>query len=109
MIIKPPETHQEYFKMIDDALAEVEDLRNILEYEDDADGMEAAWGILGDLERQLKQLATEVKEEKHKFADEDLPFMKLIAPQPAHVLPFKPFLLEINRIHRKGLGVARDA
>ncbi len=98
-----PKTMEAYRRLVEEALIEVEDLRSSAEY-DEGEEWAGVFGFLDDLERSLKDLQRAMDEGTYTFRDEDLPFMRIIAPIDPHMLPFKLLLETINRTHRQGLA-----
>ncbi len=96
-----PATAEHFIKMIDEALLEIQDVYNALEYE--MDGLSKAMDFLPAVDTQLKHMKAELLDGTHQFGTADLDYMPMIAPQNTYVLPFKRLLMEINRIHRQGL------
>lgn len=93
-----PVTFPHYLEMVDQALFELSDLRESIEY--DAEGIVLDVAFIDILERGLKKLHAELSEGKHVFGGDDLAFMAVVAKQRAHQIPFKRLLEEINYIHR---------
>lgn len=101
-----PKTPEAYVDLVDQALFEIEDLRMAAEY--DMDSMGAATEFLEELERDVKKLRDSMADGSYRFGKEDLPFVRVVAPQNEMVLPFKQLLLKINETHINGLDVDED-
>lgn len=102
-MITRPKTPEAYIELVRQALFEVEELRYAVEF--DMDSMGDALGFLDELEARVRELWNSMESGTYQFADEDLPFMKLVERQPDRVLPFKYLLRQINATHRQGLDV----
>jgi hypothetical protein len=104
--MKRPKTADEYVELVKQAIFEVEELRLATEY--DAESMGGVLAFLDELEAQVRRIFQSMVEGTYEFADEDLPFMKLIEGQDERLLPFKYMLRMINQTHRQGLAVDED-
>lgn len=99
-----PKTLSEYLYLIDQALIEVDEMRNIIAYE--MDGDERPADFLIPLEAELKRLKEAIETDSYEFRDEDLPYMSAIPTREFDRLPFKYLLDQINSTHRQGLESA---
>ncbi len=93
----------EYVQMIEQALDDVWDLHQSIEY--DEDYMAIAREFIGPLEKSLKDLYQSMKDGKYQFATGDLPFMEIVNKYHDAELPFKFLLKRINETHMKGLQI----
>jgi hypothetical protein len=93
----------EYVQMIEQALDDVWDLHQSIEY--DEDYMSVAREFIGPLENSLKELYQSMKDGKYTFATGDLPFMEIVEKYHDAELPFKFLLKRINETHMKGLQI----
>lgn len=93
----------EYVQMIEQALDDVWDLHQSIEY--DEDFMAVAREFIGPLESSLKDLHQSMKDGKYEFATGDLPFMAIVDKYHDAELPFKFLLKRINETHMKGLEI----
>ncbi len=96
-----PRTPEEYVDLVEQALFEIEELRASAEY--DMEEMGEALGFVDELEAGVRALLESMRDGSYRFADEDLPFMRLIEPVHESLLPFKSLLKLINDTHRQGL------
>ncbi len=103
-----PTTIEAYIALIDEALLEIRDLYDALDYE--MDGLSKAMDFIPRVETELQALKQALlTEQTHRFGA-DLEYMPLISNQNTYVLPFKLLLTDISRIHRQGLGLdAQDS
>ena len=93
----------EYVQMIQQALDDVWDLNQAIEF--DEDSMSYAREFVGPLEKQLKDLYQSMKDGEYEFANGELPFMEIVEKYHDAQLPFKYLLKRINETHMKGLDV----
>jgi len=93
----------EYVQMIEQALDDVWDLHQSIEY--DEEYMAVAREFIGPLENSLKDLYQTMKDGKYQFATGDLPFMAIVEKYHDADLPFKFLLKRINETHMKGLQI----
>jgi len=94
----------EYVNMIEQALDEVWDLRQSIEY--DEDYMAAARGFVDELDAGLKEIHQSMKDGSYKFATGDFPFMQILERYHESMIPFKFLLVRINETHLKGLEIS---
>lgn len=92
----------EYVEWIRQAVFEVEDLRNCLEYE--LEDLTKFPAFLDPLEEGIKAVHEAMKAGTYSFGRDDLPFMDLAA-RYAEEIPFHTLLKQINETHRRGLDV----
>ena len=93
----------EYVQLIEQAIDEVFDLRQSIEY--DEDYMSDARGFIDELEQILKDLYQSMKDGSYEFATGDLPYVALLAKYHEAMVPFKFLLKSINETHLKGLEI----
>lgn len=103
--MKRATTMDEYQTMVDEALAEIQDLKDAIEF--DEDEMSAAAGFVDRLDGEVRRLRERMADGSYQFGNEDLSFMPIIADESTHFLPFKELLETINRTHREGLAGSR--
>jgi len=96
-------TVDEYVRMIEQALDDVWDLHQSIEY--DEESMAYAREFIGPLEQSLKELYQLMKDGNYEFATGDLAFMEIVDKYHDEQLPFKFLLKRINETHMKGLNV----
>jgi hypothetical protein len=102
MSLRRARTAGEYADWVKQALFEVQDLRECLEYEMEELGKFPAF--LDPLEKGIKQIYRSMCDGNYLFGREDLPFMEL-ADKHAGEIPFHVLLKQINETHRRGLDV----
>ncbi len=91
---------EEFVELVDQALLEVDDLRDVLSF--DEEHMSGAGSFLDQMDRGLRDLKSALNDGRYRHRDEDLPFMAAIQEAEA-LIPFRHLLLRINATHRKGL------
>jgi len=96
---------EEYIEWIKQAVFEVADLRECLEFELEDLGRFPAF--LDPLEEGIRSVYDNMCEGTYSFGREDLPFMD-VADRHAEEIPFYLLLKQINETHRKGLDVPTD-
>lgn len=96
-------TSDEYVQMIEQALDDVWDLHQSIEY--DEEFMAVAREFIGPLESSLKDLYQSMKDGNYEFATGELPFMAIVDQYHDAELPFKFLLKRINETHMKGLEI----
>ena len=95
-------TTDEYVEWIQQAIFEVQDLKDCLEYYLDEQGKYPAF--LAPLEQGVQSLLEAMKQGVYVWGSEDLPFLAL-AKKHASDIPFVYLLERINATHRKGLDI----
>lgn len=99
-----PKTMDEYQEMVEQALAEVEDLRQSAEF-DENDEWGGVYRFLDSIEAELRHLHQSMVNGSYSFGDSDLPYMRFIA----NVDPFtcrssrcwRPSTSRTNKAYRK--------
>lgn len=94
---------EEYVSLIEQALDDVWDLRQAIEY--DGESMSEAYVFIDELEAGLKETYESMKDGSYKFATGDFPYMAIFEKYHEGIIPFKFLLLRINETHMKGLEV----
>ena len=102
MGVRRARTSEEYIEWVKQAVFEVEDLRNCLEFDMEELGRFPVF--LDPLEQGIKSVYQSMCEGKYSFGREDLSFME-VAEQHAEEIPFHTLLKQINETHRRGLDV----
>ena len=102
MSLRRARTGEEYAEWVKQALFEVQDLRECLEYE--MEELSEFPAFLDPLEQGVKRIYQSMCDGNYLFGREDLPFMEL-ADKHAEEIPFHVLLKQINETHRRGLDV----
>jgi hypothetical protein len=95
----------EYVEWVRQAVFEVADLRDCLEYE--AEDMAKIPAFLNPLEDGIRSVLRSMQDGTYAFGRVDLPFMDLVG-RYAHEIPFHTLLKQINETHRRGLDAEGD-
>lgn len=94
----------EYVNMIEQALDEVWDLRQSIEF--DEEYMSDALAFIDELETGLKEIHQSMKDGSYTFSTGDFPFMQILEKHHESMIPFKFLLMRINETHMKGLEIS---
>ena len=94
-------TINEFRDWIREALEEVQDLRDAIDF--DEEYMGDARELLEPLEDSLRAFAQKAESSDYAFGTGDLPFMAVVNNYDESVLPLRPLLMRINQTHRYGL------
>jgi len=95
-----PKTAEQYVKMIDNAIVELDELR--LSYEYDIEEMGAVPSYLEVLDQIIKSLRQSMADGSYEFGSDDLPFMEIVNRNRSRI-PFADLLAMINKTHKEGL------
>lgn len=104
MLIKAPKTVDEYIDLVHQAVYEVDELRAVVEEDEERKGMILPW--VEAMDNELRPLYDSMLDGTYQFDPNgpDLPFMEIVKRFGASI-PFKPLLSIINQTHRMGLDV----
>jgi hypothetical protein len=105
MSLRRARSADEYVEWVRQAVFEVDDLRDCLEYE--IEEMATFPAFLDPLEAGIKAIDAAMKDGSYAFGREDLSFMDLAA-RYAEEIPFHTLLKQINETHRRGIDVGGD-
>jgi hypothetical protein len=105
MSLRRARSVDEYVEWVRQAVFEVADLRDCLEY--DAEDMAKLPAFLDPLEDGINAVLKSMQDGTYAFGREDLPFIDL-AGRYAEEIPFHILLKQINETHRRGLEVEGD-
>lgn len=102
--MKNPKTVDEYIDLVHQAVYEVDELRAIVEDDEDRKAMILPW--VDAMDKELRGMYESMINGTYKFDPNgpDLPFMAIIKKFGPSV-PFKPLLNVINHTHRFGLDI----
>jgi hypothetical protein len=102
MSLRRAKSVDEYVHWVRQAVFEVGDLRDCLEYE--IEDLSRFPAFLDPLEEGIKNIHRSMQEGTYVFGREDLPFMEL-AEHHSQEIPFHILLRQINETHRRGLEI----
>lgn len=102
MSLRRAKSVDEYVDWVRQAVFEVGDLRQCLEYE--IEDLSRFPAFLDPLQECIEGVYRSMKDGAYSFGREDLPFMDL-AERYSEEIPFHTLLKQINETHRKGLEV----
>lgn len=105
MSLRRAKSVDEYVEWVRQAVFEVADLRDCLEFE--MEDLASFPAFLDPLQEGVQRLYDAMKDGSYAFGREDLPFMDL-AGKYAEEIPFHTLLKQINETHRRGLDVGGD-
>ena len=105
MSLRRARSVDEYVDWVRQAVFEVGDLRECLEYE--LEDLTRFPAFLDPLEAGIKGIYRSMQDGTYVFGRDDLPFMDL-AERYSDEIPFHTLLKQINETHRKGLEVDND-
>jgi hypothetical protein len=102
--MKNPKTVDEYIDLVHQAVYEVDELRAIVEDDEDRKALILPW--VDAMDRELRKMYDDMISGQYQFDPNgpDLPFMDIVKRFGPHV-PFKPLLNVINHTHRFGLDI----
>ena len=104
MMIKKPKTVDEYIDLVHQAVYEVDELRAMVEDDDNMKGTILPW--VDAMDNELRSMYASMADGSYQFDPNgaDLPFMEIVKRFGASI-PFKPLLSVINDTHRLGLDI----
>jgi len=105
MSLRRARSADEYVDWVKQAVFEVQDLRECLEFEQE--DLVRFPAFLEPLQQGIDALYRSMREGTYSFGREDLPFMDLVA-RFADEIPFHTLLKQINETHRRGLELGDD-
>lgn len=100
-----PKTAEEYVRLVEQAIVEVDELRASLEY--DMEDAGSTLGFLEPLAESLRKLRASMADGSYYFENADLPFMAIANRNRRHI-PFVDLLALINDTHRNGLDIGEE-
>jgi len=105
MSLRRAKTVDEFVEWVKNAVFEVDDLRDCLEFE--IEDMTRFPAFLDPLDEGIKAVYQSMVDGSYTFGREDLPFMDLAAKH-ADEIPFHTLLKQINETHRRGLDLGGE-
>jgi hypothetical protein len=101
-----PKTVEDYVRLVDQAIIEIDEFIACLEFDMDEPGEQI--GVLQPLLNNLNAIRQSMADGSYEFENKDLPFME-VANKLTTQLPFSQLLAVINETHRQGLNIEADA
>ena len=101
-MIPRPKTAEAYVDLVEQTLAEIDEMRACIAYEMDGDA--ASVFFLTPVEEGLKTMRSGMADGTYFFENSDLAFMSVVNRYKSEI-PFAAMLATINRTHRQGLDV----
>jgi hypothetical protein len=105
MAMRRAKSAEEYVDWVKQAVFEVQDLRECLEFE--MEDLQRFPAFLDPLQETVNSVYESMSDGTYAFGREDLPFMDVAAAH-ADEIPFYTLLRQINETHRKGLEVDEE-
>lgn len=102
MSLQRARSAEEYIEWVKQAVFEVEELRECLDYE--MEDLVKYPAYLDPLEQGIKGLYQSMADGEYRFGREDLSFMNVVE-RHGDDIPFAVLLRQINETHRKGIDV----
>ena len=106
MSLRRAKSVDEYVEWVCQAVFEIGDLRDCLEYE--LEDLSRFPAFLDPLEEGIKGIYQSMQDGTYVFGREDLPFMDL-AGRSSEEIPFHTLLKQINETHRRGLEIGDES
>jgi len=105
MVDMRPKTAEQYVRLVDQAIIEIEEFIACLEFDMDNPGDQLR--VLNPLLDQVRQMRAGMADGSYEFENKDLPFME-VATRLSAQLPFTNLLAVLNQTHRQGLNIESD-
>lgn len=96
-----PATPEDYAGLVDQALFEMDALRQAADW--DTDSPDSEMPYLDYLETEVRKLRASMADGSYRFGRVDLPFMSMVRKLDEDTLPFRKLFYVINATHREGL------
>jgi len=106
MSLRRAKSGDEYVEWVRQAVFEIGDLRDCLEYE--LEDLSRFPAFLDPLEEGIKGIYQSMQDGTYVFGREDLPFMDL-AGRYSEEIPFHTLLKQVNETHRRGLEIGDES
>jgi hypothetical protein len=106
MSLRRAKSVDEYVEWVRQAVFEIGDLRDCLEYK--LEDLNRFPAFLDPLEEGINRIFKPMREGAYVFGREDLPFMDL-AERYSEEIPFHALRKQINETHRRGLEVGAES
>lgn len=98
-----PGTAEEYARLVDQVIAELEDILEATSYDFNEIGENP--GFVEILLREMRELRRSMADGSYQFGRNDLSFMRIVKKQTDKELPCIRLFYQINQTHREGLDI----
>jgi len=105
MVDMRAKTVEDYVRLVDQAVVEVDEFIACLEFDMDDPGEQLK--VLSPLLEVVTRIRKSMADGSYEFENKDLPFMD-VANRLSSQLPFTQLLEAINQTHRRGLNIEID-
>ncbi len=105
MVDMRAKTVEEYVRLVDQAVVEIDEFIACLEFDMDDPGEQLK--VLSPLLESAKAIRQSMADGSYEFENKDLPFME-VANRLSSQLPFAQLLVAINQTHRYGLNIESE-
>lgn len=99
-----PKTAEEYVRLVDQTLDELEDILEAASY--DFDEVENNLGFVEALKKELIGIRESMQDGSYQFGRADLPLMRIVKKYTEKELPCIRLFYMINQTHRQGLDTS---
>lgn len=99
-----PRNAEEYVRLVDQALDELEDILEAASY--DFDEVESNLGFVEALKKELTGIRESMQDGSYQFGRADLPLMRIVKKYTDKELPCIRLFYMINQTHRQGLDTS---
>jgi hypothetical protein len=100
---KRPGTPEEYAGLVEQAIAELEDILEAASYDFNETGETP--GFVELLLKEIRELRRTMADGSYQFGRNDLPFMRIVKKRTDRELPCIRLFYQINQTHREGLDI----
>ena len=98
-----PKTAAEYAGLVDQVIAELEDIIEAADF--DFDAVESNLGFVNFLLKEMRSLRTSMTDGSYQFGRKDLPWMRIVKQHSDQDLPCIRLFYLINQTHLQGLDI----
>ena len=99
-------TPQEYVKLIEQVIGELDDIKEVSAYAFDDD--QGNLSFVDVLMKDMRELRASMTDGTYQFGRNDLPYMRVVKKLSDMQLPCIRLLYMINQTHREGLGLQME-
>jgi predicted DNA-binding ArsR family transcriptional regulator len=99
-----PKTVEEYVRLVEQALDELEDILEASSF--DFDEIESNPGFVEALKKELTEMRKSMQDGSYRFGRNDLPLMRIVKKLTEKDLPCIRLFYTINQTHRQGLDIS---